>query len=325
MVMSRLICRVSVGRIRAELRHRGALRWAAEAEWTTVETLAEVVAELAGRAELPAWGREVRFVLENNLIQARRLHDLPPLRRGQVAALVALTPQRYFRRNGTPLVTDACWVGPRGGREVVAVAVELPLARALVRGAAEAGLAVAGLGPDLPGGLSLLPPDEQARRDATRRRWTRWSGMAAAVAWVVLGATIWAHQLFERRRLDARLEEVRGPLAAVLTAEAGVDSAERMIALLERESGAEGEVVAVLFRVAAALPDSAFLTQLRVDSAGVGLVAGAARRPAAVLAALEGRAGLTSPRFEGRTSRDVVAGQPVERFAIGFGARAGHP
>ncbi|MEO7333277.1 MAG: hypothetical protein ABIZ71_04980, partial [Gemmatimonadales bacterium] len=78
-------------------------------------------------------------------------------------------------------------------------------------------------------------------------------------------------------------------------------------------------------RVATALPDSAFLTQIRVDSAGVGLVAGAARRPAAVLAALEGKGGVAAPRFEGRTSRDVVSGRPVERFAIGFGARESHP
>lgn len=327
-MIPRLTCIVAIGRIRAEL-HRGrSLQWAAEAEWGSADSLAEIVAELAGRAELPAWGRAVRFVLEPDLVQHRRLAGIPPVRRGQLATLVALTPQRYFRRNGSPLVTDACWIGGRGTREAVAVAVELPIARALVRGAAEAGLTVTGLGPAIPGGgieLSLLPPDEQVRRDVARSRWTRRTATVAAVVWLLLGGSALVLDLLERRRLSARLDEIRGPLAAVLAAEAEADSAARMVALLDREVAREGELVATLFRVAAVLPDSSFLTQLRVDSAGVGLVAGAARRPAAVLAALEGRAGLASPRFQGRTSRDVISGRPVERFAIGFGAREGHP
>ena len=324
-MIRRLVCTVGVGRIRAELRRRGGILWAAEAEWESVEGLAEAVAELAGRAELPAWGRTIEFVLAGDLVQRRELHDLPPLRRSQLAELIALTPQRYFRRNGVPIVTDACWVGRRGARQVLAVAVELPIARALVRGAAEAGLAVAGLTPEVNGSLSLLPPDERARRDVQRLRWTRRLALAAAIAWLVLGASVVGRDLLERRRIAARLEDERGPLAAVLAAEARADSATRMVARLERESVHEGDLVATLFRVAAALPDSAFLTQLRVDSAGVGVVAGAARRPAAVLAALEGGAGLTAPRFEGRTSPDMVSGHPVERFAIGFGNREGHP
>ena len=324
-MIRRLVCTVRVGRIRAELCRRGVILWAAEAEWGSAEGLAEVVAELAGRAELPAWGRTIEFLLADDLIQRRELRDLPPLRRSQLAELITLTPQRYFRRNVVPIITDACRVGGRGSHEVLAVAVELPIARALVRGAAEAGLVVAGLAPAMNGTLSLLPPDERARRDVLRLRWTRRLAIAAAVAWVVLGGSVVGRDLLERRRIAARLDEARGPLASVLAAEAQADSAARMVARLDQESAHESDLVATLFRVAAALPDSAFLTQLRVDSAGVGLVAGAARRPAAVLAALEGRAGLTAPRFEGRTSPDMISGHPVERFAIGFGSREGHP
>ena len=324
-MIRRLVCTVGTGRIRVELRRGALLQWAAEAEWDSPAALAEAVAELAGRAELPAWGRAVEFVLETDLIQRRELPDLPPVRRSQLAALIALTPQRYFRRNGVPLVTDACWIGGRATRKALAVAAELPIARALVQGAAEAGLTVVVLAPAVNARLSLLPPDERARRDVRRLRWTRRLAVAAGIAWLLLGGSILTRDALERRRIATRLDQARGPLAAVLAAEAGADSAARMVARLERESAREGEVVAILFRVAAALPDSAFLTHLRVDSAGVGLVAGAARRPAAVLAALEGRAGLTSPRFQGRTSRDVISGRPVERFAIGFGTREGHP
>lgn len=327
-MISRLVCRVGGVRIRAEL-HRGKrLAWAAEAEWSDVDVLAEVVAELAGRAELPAWGRSVAFVLEPDLIQRRVLRDIPPVRRSQLASLVALAPQRYFRRNGVPLVTDACWVGARGSREAVAVAVEVSVVRALVRGAEEAGLAVVALGPEVPAGggpLDLLPPDERERRGVRRRWWTHRLAIAAVIAWVGLGVGVVGRELLEHRRVAARLAELRQPLAAVLAAEASADSVTRMVVRLQQDNARKGEVVAALFRVASALPDSSFLTQLRVDSAGVGLVAGAARRPAAVLAALEGKGGLRAPRFEGRTSRDVVAGQQVERFAIGFGKREGNP
>ncbi|HEX7918085.1 MAG TPA: hypothetical protein VF454_01725, partial [Gemmatimonadales bacterium] len=141
-MIRRLICHVTPGKVRAELRRGRSVLWAAEADWESLEVLSEVVAELAGRAELPVWGRSVRFVLADQLVQRRELSDLPPVGRTQLAALVALAPQRYFRRNGTPLVCDAGWTGPRTARVAVAVAAEIPFLQAVVRGAAEAGLVV---------------------------------------------------------------------------------------------------------------------------------------------------------------------------------------
>lgn len=325
---SRLTCFVGEGSIRAELRRAGAVRWMAEATWDSPESLAERVAELAAQAELPVWNRVVTFVLAHELLQVRRLADAPPVRHGQLAALVALAPHRYFRRNGVALVTDAGWEGGRGARVALAVALPDPIGAALVRGAREAGLLVAAIRPAGEGAflrLSLLPQDEQARREAADLRWTRRLALGAVAAWLLLGTAVGADLWLERRHVTARLDAVRGPLASVLAAQAAEDSAERMVRRMELEEVREGDAVAILFRVATALPDSAFLTQIRVDSAGVGLVAGAARRPAAVLAALEGRARVSTPRFEGRTSRDVVAGRSVERFAIGFGEREAHP
>lgn len=327
-MIRRLTCRVDRGTIRAELHAGVRLRWAAEAEWTDHPSLAEAVASLAGRAELPAWGRSVRFILGAGVVQRRDLLDLPPVRREQLGLLVSLTPQRYFRKNGVPLVTAAGWAPGKGTRTAIAVAAEVPLLQALVAGAGEAGLAIDGIeAADTVRGapLSLLPPDEQLRRTASRSRLTRRLGVAAVVAWGVLGVTVIVGRVVERHRIEARLEEIGPSVQAILAAEAGADSVERMVRRLAAESQREGEVIASLYRVALALPDSAFLTQLRVDSAGFGLVAGAARRPAAVLAALESRAGLAAPRFSGRTTPDLVAGRPVERFAIGFGAREVHP
>ena len=327
-MIRRLSCHVERGTIRAELHSGRTLVWAAEAEWSDHPSLAEAVASLAGRAELPAWRRSVRFVLGVGVIQRRDLAALPPVGRGQLEAIVALTPQRYFRKHGVALVTSAGWAPGRGVRLAIGVAAESTLLQALVTGAGEAGLTIDAIEADVPvrgAPLSLLPPDEQLRRQATLTRWTRRLGVAAAIVWIGLGVALLVGRVVERRRIEARLAEIGPSVAAILAAEAGADSVEQMVTRLDAESRKEGEAVASLYRVALALPDSAFLTQLRVDSGGFGLVAGAARRPAAVLAALESRAGLTAPRFSGRTTPDQVAGRPVERFAIGFGAREVHP
>jgi hypothetical protein len=328
MVMSRLWCLVGRGTVRAELRRGRKVLWAAEADWSDHDSLVEAVAALAGQAELPVWRRTIRFQLATELVQRRTLSDLPPLGRAQIGVLVALNPHRYFRRAGRPLATAAAWLGPRGRRVAVGVATEVALLQALVRGSAEAGLSLDGIEVDEPvqgAPLSLLPPDERVRQEGVRVRWTRRLALAAAIAWLCFGGTVVFARVAERRRVSARLAEIREPVAAVLAAEARADSVERMVRRMADEGRSEGEVVATLLRVAIALPDSSFLTQLRVDGNGVGLVAGAAQRPTAVLAALEGKAGLTAPRFSGRTTRDLIGGRPVERFAIGFGERAGHP
>lgn len=321
-MIPRLVCIVRTGLVRAELRRSGRTTWAAEAEWDSLASLREVIAHLAGRAELPLYWRRARFEVGEELLQRRTLHGIPPVSRDALAGLIALAPARYFRRGRGELVTDARWLGRGPARQGIAVAVDRGIVEALLAGAREAGLLVTGIRPAGGAGargLLLLPNDEQARRRAADLRWTLRLGAAAVCAWLLLGAGLLFAELRERRRLDARLAEIDQPLAAILAVESQVDSVRRMVDRLDEEGAMEGSVAATLFRLTAALPDSSFLTQLRIDSAGMGLAAGAARRPATVLAAIEGRAGVANPRFEGRTTRDVVAGRPVERFSIGFG------
>lgn len=317
-----LVCVVGGGTIRAELRRGNVVRWAAEAGWSSVEELQVRVGELMAHPELPARTGGLTVLVEPSLCQLRTLTDLPPLRHRDLVRHLRLSPHRYFRRSAGSLTLDARVMGRKGERRVVAAALTDEVGMALVRGAAAAGLVVEGivpLGVEGAEALSLLPPDEAARRAAQSWRWTRRLGVAAAIAWVTLATTVVVRTLMERHRIEARLQELQGPVAAVLAAEAVSDSAAEMVRRLDREQRQEGDVVATLFRITLALPDSAFLTQLRVDSAGVGLMAGAARRPTAVLAALESKARVVTPRFQGRTTRDLVGGVPVERFAIGFG------
>jgi hypothetical protein len=266
--------------------------------------------------------------LDPVLLQVRRLEGLPAVRQSGLESLVALTPARYFRRNGAPLVTAVRWEAGRHRGTAIAVAAPAPLLAALVRGGREAGFVVESISPLLAGSsgrLELLPPEERARREGKDLQWLRRWGVAAVVSWSLLGIGTIGHTLFERRRIDARLAELQRPLAAVLASRAESDSAEAMVRQLAADSAEEGATLTTLLQVAAALPDSAFLTQIRIDSAGVGLVAGAARRPPAVLASLERDGGLRAPRFAGRTTPDMIAGRPVERFAIGFGGQDAHP
>jgi hypothetical protein len=70
----------------------------------------------------------------------------------------------------------------------------------------------------------------------------------------------------------------------------------------------------------AAIPDSVVLTAYTWRSDGSGLVAGAGRRAADVLAAVERSRAVSNPRIEGAIVREAMAGRDWERFTIVFGA-----
>ena len=327
-MIPRLIAILSPGVIRVELHRWGRIRWAAEAEWASADDLGEVLAQLAGEGGVPSFIRGLEVRLAPELFQSRRLEGLPRVGGRALRQMVELTPQRFFRRNGVPLVVDVRWENARSRTAAIGAAIPLPLAEAIVRGARDAGLVVEQIAPHLPGPpghLRLLPAAEKARQSANALAWTRRAVIAACFTWTLLAAAVVVRIGLERRRVDARLAELRGPLDALLASKAAADSASAIVAQLESDAASEGAAVTTLLRIAAAMPDSAFLTQIRIDSAGVGLVAGAARRPAAVLASLEREGGLRVPRFAGRTTPDLVGGRPVERFAIDFGGEERHP
>ena len=86
---------VSSSAVRAVLVERGRIRWAGQADYATVEDLAEVIARLAGEAERPV--SRARIVLERDVLQLRSVTPAPPLKGkavpgwvvdGQIVALV---------------------------------------------------------------------------------------------------------------------------------------------------------------------------------------------------------------------------------------------
>jgi Tfp pilus assembly protein PilN len=154
--------------------------------------------------------------------------------------------------------------------------------------------AVAALGAALagPSAPRLLPP-ALAEARARRARW-RTLALAAASA-VVLLAAAGLHLWGVRRELDAvqgRRGEIAGAVARAREMRTNVDGVRarlESIAALEAEAAGWTREIAAL---AAALPDSAHLRTLAVDSTGLRL-AGLARSASAVVPALEAH-----PRFQ---------------------------
>jgi len=306
--------------VRAEALRAGAAVWAGEATYDSPNDLAEVVARLAAAPAERC--RRLRVTLERPPAQTRTLTDLPPVRDRELASLVANQAGRFFRRNGTALVTDATWVTNGVGRVTHAAAVEEPLVLAIVAGAAEAGLAVesitaAGMSPQ----LQLLPTAERAVRARASRRTIVRLATAACAAWLVAGVFFGVRLMIERRDVETQLAAADAPLAALRDVRREMRTAEAMVLDLAEARRSRGQALATLARVNGAMPDSAALTSYTWRSDGSGILAGAGRRAADVLARVERSHAVHNPRIEGAIVREALGGHDWERFTIIFGPR----
>jgi len=306
--------------VRAEAMRAGVAVWAGEAIYDSPSDLAEVVARLAAAPTERC--RRLRVTLERPPAQTRTLTDLPPVRDRDLASLVANQAGRLFRRNGAALVTDATWVTNDVGRVTHAAAVEEPLVLAIVAGAAEAGLAVesitaAGMSPQ----LQLLPTAERAVRKRARRRTIVRLAIAACAAWLVAGLLFGVRLIIERRDVETQLAAADAPLAALRDVRREMRTAEAMVLDLAEARRSRGHALATLARVNGAMPDSAVLTSYTWRSEGSGILAGAGRRAADVLARVERTHAVPDPRIEGAIVREALGGHDWERFTIIFGPR----
>lgn len=313
--------RVGDSNVRAEAIRSGVAVWAGEAAYESPEDLAEVVARLAAAPAERC--RRLRVTLERPPAQTRTLTNLPPVRDRELASLVANQAGRFFRRNGAGLVTDAIWVTNGSGRVTHAAAVEEPLVLAIVAGAAEAGLAVesitaAGVSPQ----LQLLPTAERAVRARAHRRTIIRLAIAACAAWLAAGMLFGVRLVIERRDVETQLAAADPPLAALRQVRREMRTAEATVLGLAEARRSRGQALATLARVNGAMPDSAVLTSYTWRSDGSGVVAGAGRRAADVLAAVERSHAVPNPRIDGAIVREALGGHEWERFTILFGGRA---
>jgi hypothetical protein len=140
---------ISVGgdAVHAVLVRREAIAWAGRATYAGLDDLVEVIARLAGEGNGVARPGRVRIVLDRQAVQLRTIAPAPPLRASAARRWVALEGARLFRKNGSPLVTDARFVRlePRVVALWAAAAPE-PLLEAVLAGCAGAALEVATIG-----------------------------------------------------------------------------------------------------------------------------------------------------------------------------------
>jgi len=314
------VLRLQVGRqrVRAETGEREGVTWAAEATYASPAELAEAVARLAGEAHEPF--RRLVVELEKPVVQLRTLTDLPPVSPRALPDLVAHQAGRFFRRNGHPLVTDAAWMTNGQTRLARAAAVEEPIVEAVLTGAKAAGLDVERIGPVEHPGLSLLPAAERAARRRHMLLGLKRLGAVAALTWLGVGLLYAGRLLLERRGIERELAALHEPVEALLSARRELRDAQGMVRTVGDAERQRGKYLALLAAVTSALPDSAVLTSLTIESDGRGVITGAARRAADVVARLERSRALVTPRLEGAVVREAIGGREWERFSIRFGA-----
>lgn len=316
------VLRLTVGRdtVRADLVRWKKTVWAAEARHSGPADLSEVIAQLA--ADLPPQPRagQLSVQLEAGLVQYRTLTGLPPVRPAALARLVALQSGRFFRRNGTPLVTDARWGGGRRQRSTAhAVAVEQTWTSSIVAAARQLGIPLDSIG--VAGGAGvrydLLPPDERAARRRAELGSVRTLAALSAAVWLAGGSLFLLRLRAEGQRIERELDALREPVAAVALARRELAEAGAMVEAVAESERNRHAMLARIAGIARAMPDSSYLTSMVLDTAG-GTISGRAREAARVVAALERGEAAPGIRLEGPVVRELAGGREWERFNIRF-------
>jgi Tfp pilus assembly protein PilN len=239
------------------------------------------------------------------------------VRATELTALVAHHVSRFFRKNGTPLVTDALWVRANGTRVARAAAVEETLVENIAAGARAAGLALDTITvADAGAFFILLPGAERATRAQGARRRVRILAVMAAGAWALVGALFIGRLTWERRVIERELIRLEAPLAAVLAARREVRAVEAALEAIARADRDRARALGLLTAITAALPDSSILTSFAWRDDGYTILSGAARQAAAVASRLDRVPELAAPHFDGAVVREKVAGREWERFTI---------
>src|SRR6266568_4634455 len=145
--------------------------------------------------------------------------------------------------------------------------------------------------------------------------------VVVCAAWLVAGLLFGIRLVIERRDVEAQLAAADAPFAALRDVRQEMRTAEAMVLGLTEARRSRGQALATLARVNGAIPDSAVLTSYTWRSDGSGVVAGAGRRAADVLAGVERAHTVSNPRIEGAIVREALGGHDWERFTIVFGAR----
>lgn len=316
---NRVVLRVSPGCLCAEAMRGTRAVWSGRFTWGDLDDLPRVLVELAATPELGRDLRALDVLVERPVAQLRRLTDLPPVRQATLRTLVQTQSTRYFRRNGVPLVTDAIWAHESGSRVARLCAVDVTLLEAIADGAGAAGLRLESVAPAEGAGLSLLPPSTRAARLARRKRsLARWALIAVGL-WGFVGTSYLVRLGLESRRVEAELNRIEAPAAALRALRQEMRTARKMTEAVAATERSEHDLTRWLAAVTLALPDSAFITSLSLSALGRSSATGYAARAAEVAVGFERAAGIREPRLEGHPAREVLLGREWDRFTVAFG------
>ena len=310
--------------VEAEVLRHGKPIWKGSAVHAGPEDLAQVIARLASDGAPLSGKPPVRVELLPPVVQLRTLDDLPPVRRRALGDMVSLQRSRFFRQNGKPLLTDACWLPRRKGKPPTAraAAVEEPWSEAAIEACRALGLEVEAIHPAggrIEAGLDLMPEGERSVRDRRARIAIRRWAIVAGMAWLVLGGISVARFLREERRVRSRLEALAEPAAAMGRAREALRAGSATLAAVSISESERPEVLRRFSAAVVALPDSSHLTVLELDLAGRGSMTGVARRTADVIDALDAGEAIVAPRLVGSDTKVVAAGQGWQPFTVEFG------
>jgi hypothetical protein len=282
----RLVIVLGATEVRAEVRSGCRTEWQGSFAASPSE-LEVALRQLAAEPPPGRLPRRLLLQLAPPLVQRRTLGGLPPVRRRELAELVAHNAARYFRQNGHPLVTAGTWES-RPGANARLAAAEAHLLEGLLASARAAGFEVEDIVPCEPGGagLSLLPAAERSSR--TRSAWRK-VGIAlgvAVAAWTFVAAAVVVHLVREERRLGRELAALEVPRESLARVRREAGAVEATLRALLHDEAERHRLASHLALVAGVLPRDGIADRVELTSTGRGEVSGRAPNPAALVARL---------------------------------------
>ncbi len=322
MVRARIVVVVDRDTATAAIQRGAATEAAGEIHYVDRMDLARALTEMASGVRERTGVRRADIVLGPGVLQRRLLTDLPSVRPGILRELVQQQQKRFFRRNGKPLVTDARWErsAEGTGRHVVAVAADEGTVEAVIAGLAEAGVVVERV-TDEERRFRLLPAGVVSIQHQRSWKHNRVLLSLAAALWIGVGVAHWVRLRVAERTLDAQLSQLAPAAASVRLARRKLVDAEQLVAAVDAADSTRPDMRLRLARVLQSVPDSAYLSSLTLDLTGTASVSGVAREAAAVVVALEEKAGLSSVHLEGAPLIDGTGGRRWERFSAQAGTQ----
>jgi hypothetical protein len=311
------------GHLLAELRGNRGLTWSAGCAVADAGDLEAAIIEMGQVPAVHEAKAEIRIAIGEPVLQSRSLHDMPHLSATDLRLLVGRHSDRYFRKNGVPLVTSARWE-QRARRlrswRARAVATEEPWVSAVERGAERAGLGLRAIQAAGQPRLILQSAQSAAIRRARHRRELRRLVLAVVLAWLATFTVLMLRQQSDLAWLRDEETRLAEPARAVSDVQRRMHEASAAIAAVRQSALRRESALLVLGSVLAALPDSAYLTAFHWEESGAGAMTGAAPDAASMLATMEGNIVLKEPRLDGAAMRDSVDGAVHQRFVIKFGS-----